>query len=185
VNNLPAGWAADVLRFWFEETKREQWFKKDEAFDQRVRDRFLGLHAQLAALPLDTCLADAESALAAVIVCDQFPRNMLRGRPRAFATDGRALALAEAALARGWDAAMSDDQRLFLYLPFEHAEDVAAQVRCVALMSKLTDKDLVRWAEAHKAIIERFGRFPHRNAILGRASTPEETAFLAQPGSSF
>jgi uncharacterized protein (DUF924 family) len=110
---------------------------------------------------------------------------MFRGSPRAFATDGRALALAEAALARGWDAAMSDDQRLFLYLPFEHAEDRAAQARSVALMSKLADKDLARWAEAHKAIIERFGRFPHRNAILGRASTPEETAFLEEPGSSF
>jgi uncharacterized protein (DUF924 family) len=185
VSDLPVSWAADVLRFWFDETEREQWFKKDEAFDQRVRDRFLGLHAQVAGLPVDACLADAESALAAVIACDQFPRNMFRGSPRAFATDGRALALAEAALARGWDAVMSDDQRLFLYLPFEHAEDRAAQARSVALMSKLADKDLARWAEAHKAIIERFGRFPHRNAILGRASTPQETAFLEEPGSSF
>jgi uncharacterized protein (DUF924 family) len=110
---------------------------------------------------------------------------MFRGSPRAFATDAKALMLAEAALARGLDAAMSEDQRLFLYLPFEHAEDRAAQARCVALMSGLADKDLVRWAEAHQAIIDRFGRFPHRNAVLGRTSTPEETEFLKEPGSSF
>jgi uncharacterized protein (DUF924 family) len=185
VTDLPAGWAADVLRFWFEETKREQWFKKDEAFDSLVRDRFLDLYADVAVAPAEDCLADARSAVAAVIVCDQFPRNMFRGSPRAFATDAKALMLAEAALARGLDAAMSEDQRLFLYLPFEHAEDRAAQARCVALMSGLADKDLVRWAEAHQAIIDRFGRFPHRNAVLGRTSTSEETEFLKEPGSSF
>jgi uncharacterized protein (DUF924 family) len=185
MTDLPAGWAAGVLRFWFEETKREQWFKKDDAFDRRLRDRFLDLHDEVAAAPDEACLPDATTALAAVIVCDQFPRNMFRGSPRAFATDAKALALAEAVLTKGWDAALSDDQRMFLYLPFEHAEDAAAQARCIALMSGLADKDLVRWAEAHKAIIDRFGRFPHRNAVLGRASTPEETEFLEQPGSSF
>jgi len=185
MTDLPAGWAATVLRFWFEETERERWFKKDEAFDQRVRDRFLDLHVLVAAMPTDACLKDAETALAAVIACDQFPRNVFRGSPCAFATDAKALSLAEAALARSWDADMTHDQRLFLYLPFEHAEDAAAQARCVALMSGLADKDLVRWAEAHKAIIDRFGRFPHRNAILGRASTAEELEFLEQPGSSF
>jgi uncharacterized protein (DUF924 family) len=173
------------LSFWFEETPRKQWFEKDETFDRRLRERFLGLHEQVAVLPVETFLASPEAALAAVIVCDQFPRNMFRGSARAFATDAKALSLAAAALERGWDAAMSDDQRLFLYLPFEHAEDGAAQARCVALMSGLADKDLVRWAEAHKAIIDRFGRFPHRNAALDRASTPEEVAFLREPGSSF
>jgi uncharacterized protein (DUF924 family) len=185
MTGLPDNWATDVLRFWFEETARERWFKKDEAFDQRLRERFLGLHERVAVLPVDACLAGPLAALAAVIVCDQFPRNMFRGSPRAFATDAKALALAEAALARGWDRAMTDDQRLFLYLPFEHAEDAAAQARCVALMAQLADKDLVRWSEAHKAIIDRFGRFPHRNATLGRASTPAEVAFLREPGSSF
>jgi uncharacterized protein (DUF924 family) len=182
---LPDSWAADVLRFWFEETPRKQWFEKDEGFDKRLRERFLELYERVAALPTEVCLADSEVALAAVIVCDQFPRNMFRGSPRAFATDAKALALAEAVLARGWDRAMTDDQRLFLYLPFEHAEDAAAQARCVALMAQLADKDLVRWSEAHKAIIDRFGRFPHRNAVLGRPSTPEEVDFLRQPGSSF
>jgi uncharacterized protein (DUF924 family) len=182
---LAESWAADVLSFWFEEATPEQWFKKDAVFDQRLRDRFLTLYEHVAVLPVDACLASKDTALAAVIVCDQFPRNLFRGTSRAFATDAKALGLAEAMLARGWDAGMTDNQRLFLYLPFEHAEDVAAQARCVALMSTLADIDLVRWARAHQAIIERFGRFPHRNVILGRASTPEELEFLRQPGSSF
>jgi uncharacterized protein (DUF924 family) len=185
MTDLPDSWAADVLRFWFEEATPEQWFKKGEAFDQRLRGRFLTLYEQVAALPADACLASRDTALAAILVCDQFPRNLFRGTTRAFATDAKALGLAEAVLERGWDAGMTDNQRLFLYLPFEHAEDVAAQSRCVALMSTLADTDLVRWARAHQAVIERFGRFPHRNVILDRASTPEELEFLRQPGSSF
>jgi uncharacterized protein (DUF924 family) len=164
MTHLAENWAADVLSFWFEEATPEQWFKKDEAFDQRLRDRFLTLHEQVAALPADACLANKDTALAAVIVCDQLPRNMFRGASRAFATDAKALGLAEATLERGWEAGMTDNQRLFLYLPFEHAEDVAAQARCVALMSTLADADLVRWARAHQAVIQRFGRFPHRTS---------------------
>jgi uncharacterized protein (DUF924 family) len=173
-----------VLRFWFEETRPNQWFEKDVAFDAVVRRRFLALHATLTAQPSEILLPDARTALAAIIMFDQMPRNMFRGTARAFATDVTALAIAEAAVANGFDRSLTKDERLFCYLPFEHAEDSATQARCVALMSDLGDPDLTKWAEAHKAIIERFGRFPHRNAALGRVSTPEETEFLKLPGSS-
>jgi uncharacterized protein (DUF924 family) len=179
------GWVRDVLIFWFEETAPDQWFEKDPAFDARMRERFLGLHESLAARASDSFLTDAQTALAAVIVLDQMSRNMFRDTPRAFAADPLALAVAEAAIARGFDAGLTKDQRMFLYLPFEHAEDRALQARCVALMTRLGDPDLQKWADAHRAIIDRFGRFPHRNRVLGRSSTAEEIAFLKEPDSSF
>jgi uncharacterized protein (DUF924 family) len=130
-------------------------------------------------------LRDARTALAAIVVFDQMPRNMFRGTARAFATDPQALDIADAAVASGFDRGLTKDERLFCYLPFEHAEDSALQARCIALMSGLGDPDLIKWAEMHKAIIDRFGRFPHRNAALARPSTPEEIEFLKEPGSSF
>jgi len=178
-------WVEDVLRFWLEETASETWFRKDAAFDQDLRQRFLQTHATVKSLALEACLTDANTALAAVIVLDQFSRNLFRDTPQAFACDAAALSLAQAAIAKGFDAQVSARARLFFYLPFEHAEDLAAQSRCVALMATLADPELVKWAEAHKQIIDRFGRFPHRNAVLGRTSTPQEVAFLAQPGSAF
>jgi uncharacterized protein (DUF924 family) len=178
-------WVADVLRFWFAETRPEQWFAKDEAFDAEVRRRFLALQEALAARPRETLLRDARTALAGIIVFDQMSRNMFRGTARAFATDQQALAIADAALASGFDRGLTRDERLFCYLPFEHAEDRVAQARGVALISTLDDPELTKWAEAHKVIIDRFGRFPHRNAALGRSSTPEEIDFLKQPASSF
>jgi len=181
----PDDWVGDILRFWFAEIAREQWFKKDVAFDQRLRARFLMVHERVAALPVASCLPDAQTAVAAVIALDQFPRNMFRGTPRAFATDARARELAETAIAKGFEAALTNDQRMFLYLPLEHAEDASAQARCVELMGALGDPELGRYAVAHKDIIDRFGRFPHRNAILGRESTAEEIEFLKGPGSSF
>jgi uncharacterized protein (DUF924 family) len=184
VPTMRPGWADEVLRFWFEETAKEQWFKRDDAFDATLRQRFLTLHASIAALRLEACLADAGTALAATIVLDQFSRNMLRGTPEAFAMDAKALAVAQGAIARGFDADVPQTRRQFFYLPFEHAEDAGAQARSVALFATLGE-DFLRWAEAHKAIIDRFGRFPHRNAALGRASTPEEIAFLQEPNSSF
>jgi uncharacterized protein (DUF924 family) len=177
-------WVAEVLRFWFEECTPEQWFEKDEAFDAGVRARFLALHARVAALPIEECLADAETALAATIVLDQFPRNMFRNTPGAFVTDAKALAIAGTAIARGLDQHVPEARRTFLYLPLTHAEDAGAQARSVQLFGPL-GKDDLRWAVAHKAIIDRFGRFPHRNAILERVSTPEELEFLAGPDSSF
>jgi uncharacterized protein (DUF924 family) len=181
---IPPGWAGDVLRFWFEECTPEQWFKRDDAFDQTLRQRFLAPHASVAALANEACLADTNTALAATIVLDQFSRNMFRGTPAAFAQDPKALAIAQAAIARGFDTTLPEKRRQFLYLPFEHAEDVGAQARSVALFATLGEGYL-RWAEAHKVIIDRFGRFPHRNAILARVSTSEEIEFLAGPGSSF
>ncbi len=178
-------WADGVLRFWFEETGPKQWFAKSDAFDSAVRSRFLAVHEGLAAEPASSLLTDARTALAAVIVLDQMSRNMFRGSPRAFAADAKALELAEAAIDRGFDSGMTKDERQFLYLPFEHAESRELQVRSVALIAQLGDPELTKWAEAHKIIIDRFGRFPHRNAVLGRASTPEEVEFLKLPGSSF
>ncbi|MBX9590656.1 MAG: DUF924 domain-containing protein [Hyphomonadaceae bacterium] len=182
---ISADWAGDVLTFWFKDTPPAQWFKKDKEFDAAIRRRFLALHEVLAAKPSEALFADARTALAAVIVFDQMPRNMFRDTPRAFATDPMAFWIAQAAIAKGFDTGLTKDERLFLYLPFEHAEDAQAQARSVALMATLGDPELSRWAEAHKAIVDRFGRFPHRNLILGRASTAEEVAFLKEPGSSF
>ncbi len=178
-------WVGDVLKFWFEETAPDRWFEKDPTFDGTVRERFLGLHETLVSRGDDALLADARTALAAVIVLDQMSRNMFRDTPRAFAADAQALRLAEAAVARGLDADLSKDQRMFLYLPFQHAEDRRLQARSVALTAGLGDAELQKWADAHRAIIDRFGRFPHRNRILGRPSTAEEIEFLKQPDSSF
>jgi uncharacterized protein (DUF924 family) len=179
------GWSKDVFQFWFAESGPDRWFNKDPAFDEAVRRRFLPLHEALASCDDAFLLADPRTALAAIIVLDQMSRNMFRNTPRAFATDPRALRLAQEAIARGFDADLTKDERMFLYLPFEHSEDPQAQARCVALTATLNDADLTKWAEAHQRIVDRFGRFPHRNSILGRVSTPEEIEFLTQPGSSF
>jgi uncharacterized protein (DUF924 family) len=179
------GWVAEVLNFWFEQTEPDQWFGKDPTFDARVRERFRGLHEILVSRGNNGLLADAQTALAAVIVLDQMSRNMFRGTPRAFATDPHALWVAEAAIVRGFDAGLTKDQRMFLYMPFEHAEDRHAQARSVAMTASLGDPELQKWAQAHREIVDRFGRFPHRNGVLGRISTPEETEFLKQPDSDF
>jgi uncharacterized protein (DUF924 family) len=178
-------WSTDVLRFWFDEAGADRWFSKDAPFDETVRQRFLGLHETLSEVSDDSLLVTAPIARAAVIVFDQMSRNMFRDTPRAFATDARALRLAQEAISRGFEAGLTKDERLFLYLPFEHAEDVAAQAQAVRLIGMLGDPDLTKWAEAHRKIIDRFGRFPHRNRVLGRSSTSEEVEFLTQPGSSF
>jgi uncharacterized protein (DUF924 family) len=179
------GWVGEVLKFWFEQTAPDQWFEKDPTFDASIRQRFLGLHEILVSRANNGLLVDAQTALAAVIVLDQMSRNMFRDTPRAFATDPRALWISQAAIVRGFDADLTKDQRMFLYLPFEHSEDRQTQARSAALMASLGDPELQKWAEAHRAIVDRFGRFPHRNSVLGRISTPEETEFLKQPGSSF
>jgi len=173
------------LRFWFEQTEPDQWFEKDPAFDASIRKRFLGLHESLVSRGSNGLLADAQTALAAVIVLDQMSRNMFRDTPRAFAADPQALQVAEAAIVRRFDAGLTKDQRMFLYLPFQHSEDRQSQARSVALTASLGDPELQKWAEAHRAIVDRFGRFPHRNRILGRISTPDETEFLKQPDSFF
>ena len=194
--SLPAGdpRAGEVLRFWFGtgETsggRRKHWFAKDEAFDALIRSRFMALHEEAAAGALARWNDDARSSLALIVLLDQFSRNMFRASARAFAADALALETARHALARGYDAGMSPVERMFVYLPFEHSESLADQQSCCDLMQALdafaeTD-DAHRYALRHREIIERFGRFPHRNAVLGRPSTAQESEFLMQPGSGF
>jgi len=177
-------WCDDVLHFWFDDLSSDQWWRKDAALDARIRERFLPLYERLAARPV-AATTDPRVALATVIVLDQFPRNMFRGQPRVYATDAQALAVAKAAIAGGLDRALPKDGRLFLYMPLQHSEDAADQRLSVELVAALGDEELTRFALAHQRIIERFGRFPHRNAILGRSSTPEELASLDEPMGRF
>ena len=186
--------ADDVLAFWFgrgEEYGRRQqrWFGKDPAFDDAVRRAFSGLVDQLAAGRHGDWLGAPRPCLARIVALDQFPRNIHRGSPRAFALDAPALEAARHALARGYDAGMLPVERLFVYLPFEHSEALADQELACRLMQPLArfpeTWDALRYAEAHRAIVARFGRFPHRNAALGRPSTAAEIDFLRQPGSAF
>lgn len=178
-------WHTRVFQFWFEDLKRADWFAKSDDLDRRISAEFRALHDTIsAALPYE-CLTNPRAALAAIIVLDQFSRNMFRGTPAAFASDPKALAIAEMAVACGFDRQLEPAQRWFVYLPFEHSEDRGVEERSAALFQDLGDAEALKYALAHKAIIDRFGRYPHRNAILGRTSTPEELAFLQEPGSSF
>jgi len=185
-----------VLDFWFgvpaspeRGRSRKSWFAKDDAFDAEIRDRFLDVHERAAAGELSEWERTPLAALALAIVLDQFPRNMFRGQSRAFASDALALRVARRMVERRFDRLLRPVERWFAYLPFEHAEDLAAQRRSLALFGGLSsEKDsagTIDYAYRHYAIIARFGRFPHRNAVLGRQSTPAETEFLTQPGSSF
>ncbi len=169
--------AADIVTFW-REAGPERWFKKDPAFDDEIRRRFLAAHEAAAAGTLSAWETNAEGTLALLILLDQFPRNMFRGDARAFATDPHARAIAAGALVRGFDAQVPAGLRPFFYLPFEHSETLADQERSLALYKASGDADGLKWAEAHADIIRRFGRFPHRNAALGRATTAAEQAFL-------
>lgn len=178
-------WHEAVLEFWFGELKPEDWFRKSEALDARIVERFLALYEELAAAPVEALYGPARRVLAAVIVLDQFPRNMFRGSPRSFESDGLALALAARAAADGTDQELSIAERKFLYMPYQHSEDAAVQARSVALFAALGDENTLDYAHRHKDIIDRFGRFPHRNDVLGRPSSDEELAFLKEPGSSF
>ena len=174
---------AEVVAFW-RDAGPKRWFAKDAGFDDDIRRRFLGLHEAAAAGKLSHWETTAEGALALLILLDQFPRNMFRGEARAFASDPLARAIAAGALVRGFDAQAPDGMRGFFYLPFEHSEDIADQERAVAFFKAIGDADGLKWAELHADIIRRFGRFPHRNAALGRATTPDEQAFLDAGGFS-
>jgi uncharacterized protein (DUF924 family) len=178
-------WVGNVIRFWLEETPPEARFKRDDALDTAIANRFGAIYERLSIAPPEVSGLTPRTALAALIVLDQFPRNMFRGTSRAFASDSAALRIAQAAVDAGHDKALDKYGRLFVYLPFEHSENLADQDKSVALIADLGDADLDRYAIAHRDIVRRFGRFPHRNAALGRVSTPEESEFLEQPGSSF
>lgn len=175
----------EVIRFWIDEVGEAGWFVSEPALDQRIRDRFTAAwDAALAGLLSDWC-ATAEGALAFLILTDQFPRNMFRGDARAFATDGLARDAGRVAIARGFDLATDPQCRVFFYLPFEHSEDMADQHWSVALMEERMPEEQDGYplhARAHRAIIAKFGRFPFRNAALGRATTAEEQVFLSEGG---
>ena len=176
---------SDVLTFWFDELTDRDWFQRSDALDRQIERRFRRTHLMLSREMPWEWRADAVSRLAAIIVFDQFPRNMFRGSPLAFATDGLARREAKLALKEGADQMVHARQRAFFYLPFEHSETLEDQDKAVELFSKIDNPDMLDYAERHRDVIRRFGRFPHRNVILGRTSTREEAVFLMQPGSSF
>jgi uncharacterized protein (DUF924 family) len=168
----------EVLDFWFGDQARARWFEPTPEFDQLVRERFGPLVARAARGDLKAWEATPEGALALCILLDQMPRNIFRGEARAYATDEQARAVAERALEQGFDGELAGDQKQFIYLPFMHSETFSNQLRCLALFEAAGLLEGRRHAEDHVDVIRRFGRFPHRNAALGRASTPEEEAFL-------
>lgn len=178
---MTADQAAGIVAFW-REAGPERWYKKDAAFDDEIRTRFLDLHEDAAAGKLRDWEQTAPGALALLILLDQFPRNMFRGQARMFATDDQARAIAAGSIVRGFDAQVPADMRGFFYLPFMHSEDPADQQRAVTLYKAAGDAGGLKWADEHADIIRRFGRFPHRNAVLGRATTPDEQAFLDEGG---
>ena len=171
----------DILAFW-RSAGPEKWFAKDDAFDADIRSRFLSIHEAAALGELAAWENTPEGVYALMILLDQFPRNLFRGSARAFATDALALEIAERAIARGFDMAKPVPERRFLYMPFMHAEDLAHQERCVSLCDASDDPEGVKFAVLHRDIIHDFGRFPHRNPVLGRETTPQEQEFLDEGG---
>jgi uncharacterized protein (DUF924 family) len=189
-----------ILQFWFGEAgstlsttysqQRQLWFSKQSERDTTIRERFGAIHKQAMAGELDAWQDQALSCLALIVVLDQFSRNMFRDTPQAFASDSKALSLAQHAVEQGFDQELHPLQRIFLYLPFEHSESLEDQAQSVELFDLLGQEmpeltDVVLYARRHQDVIKQFGRFPHRNEILGRDTTPEEAEFLTQPGSSF
>lgn len=170
-----------VVNFWIE-AGPQKWFAKDDGFDADLRASFEAAHLTAARGGFADWEAQAEGALALILLCDQIPRNIYRGSAHAFATDARALHAAERAIGKGLDQSFEPALRCFFYLPFEHAENAAAQARAVALFEALGDAEYLKYAVVHRDIIARFGRFPHRNAVMGRITTPEEQAFLDSGG---
>ncbi len=175
----------DVLEFWFEQTEPSQWWKKDDGFDRVIIERYSALHRAAARCELFEWRMDARGRLAEVIVLDQFSRNMFRGSPLCFAQDALALALAQEAIAAGAENALTPVERSFLYMPFMHSESLKIHEVAVELFRNNGIQNNLDYEFKHRAIIERFGRYPHRNSILGRESTAEEVEFLKLPGSGF
>ena len=172
---------ARVIDFWFAgkpDEKRKVWFKKDPAFDSEIRALFGDHVAKASAGEYDHLAETAEGALALIIMLDQFPRNLFRNDPKTFASDSKALGLAKDAIAKGFDKSLTPFQKIFIYLPFEHSETLEDQNRAVELCEALGDEDYLKYAILHRDVIAQFGRFPHRNKVLGRQSTKSEIEFL-------
>lgn len=176
---------AEVIQFWFTEIEPKSWWIKDEAFDLLIQQRFGKLHQQANAGELFGWRDSAEGSLAEIIILDQFSRNIFRNQAAAFASDPLALALAQTAIAKGFDKELPETKRSFLYLPFMHSESVFIHTIALQLYESLGLDRNLEFERRHKSIVDRFGRYPHRNVILGRVSTAEELTFLQQPGSSF
>jgi len=175
----------EILDFWFNPEHQSLWFSKSYTFDQKIRQNFSKVHAQAVQAELWSWRKTADGRLAEIIVLDQFSRNLYRDQPLAFAQDGLALALAQEAISLNLDAQLNPEQRSFLYMPFMHSESKMMHEFALKLFQRLGNPVNLDYEKRHKKIIERFGRYPHRNKILGRESTPEELEFLDQPGSSF
>ncbi len=175
----------EILDFWFNPEHQSLWFSKSDTFDQKIRQNFSKVHAQAVQAELWSWRKTADGRLAEIIVLDQFSRNLYRDQPLAFAQDGLALALAQEAIRLNLDAQLNPEQRSFLYMPFMHSESKMMHEFALKLFQRLGNPVNLDYEKRHKKIIERFGRYPHRNKILGRESTPEELEFLNQPGSSF
>jgi len=171
-----------ILEFWFGPEAEPYWFRRNPALDDRIRERFLATHRAARDGRLAAWEATPRGALALVILLDQFPRNLFRGSPEAFASDAMALRIAAGAVDRGFDGSLAPQERAFLYMPFMHSEQLADQRRAVALFRAAGLDDNIAHAEQHREIIQRFGRFPHRNAVLGRETRAEEQAYLDAPG---
>ena len=180
-----ADWRDAVLSLWFAELSQADWFVANDDVDRDIIARFSQIHEDLAGHGSHVQCNTGRDALATIIVLDQFPRNMFRATPKAFASDVIALAISRDAVERQLDDGLIFHERQFLYMPHMHCEDAAVQASSVELFASLGDENTTEFAIRHKEIIDRFGRFPHRNAVLGRYSTPEETAFLEEPNSSF
>lgn len=176
---------SEILKFWFEEIDPSKWWAKDDVFDQSMRGRFSEVHARATRCELFEWRAEAKGRLAEIIVLDQFSRNLFRGSPLAFASDPLALALAQEAIGAKAEEALSPIERSFLYLPFMHSESLAIHAVAMQLYRTNGIQSNLDFEVRHKQLIERFGRYPHRNAILGRQSTDEEIEFLKRPGSGF
>jgi uncharacterized protein (DUF924 family) len=172
---LSDDWRADVLKFWFA-LSYDDWWGGEPELDHRIKEQFRQLWTAKRQYPVDSFLADPLSALAAAILFDQFPRNMFRGHAEQFATDLLALAIATAAVDCGFDDDLEPRERQFLYMPFQHSENLADQNRSVLLFTELGEQEQLGYAQKHRDVIARFGRFPHRNAMLGRAQRPDEIA---------
>ncbi|HEU4838600.1 MAG TPA: DUF924 family protein [Micavibrio sp.] len=176
-----------ILNFWFEETQPPQWFQVNPEFDRTIKNRFEDSYEKGAMGIYDDWKMDPDECLALCLLLDQFPRNMYRGTAKAFATDGKALVAAKFALSKGFDQVLAPIKRRFLYLPFEHSENLNDQRKCVELFEKMKKDDPLGYdyAMRHLKVIEKYGRFPHRNKILSRMNTPEEEEYLAQAGAGF